>query len=117
MNRFLAGREPALLATLAGIAIKLIAAFFIDLSIEQQSALNAIVAAVVGLAVAYATRDGLSAGILGIAQALLALAIGFGLHIDPDNQALIMSFVATAIGMYERTQVTAPVPPPPATGL
>lgn len=112
MNRFFAGREPALLITLAGIAIKLIGAFFIDFNQAQQSSCNALVAAGVGLAIAYNTRDGLSAAVLGIAQALLALALGFGVHMPAETQALVMSFVATAIGMFERTQVIAPVGPP-----
>lgn len=114
VDRFLAGREPALIATVAGVGIKLLGAFWLHLSVDQQSVLNAVVVAGLGLAVAFATRDGFSAAILGFVQALIALAIGFGLNLTADNQALIMSFVATAIGMFTRTQVTAPVPPPPA---
>lgn len=111
LNTYTPGREPALYATLAGTAIKLIAAFWIDLSIDQQSLLNAAVAAIIGLLVAHATIDGQSAAILGLGQAMIALAIGFGLGIDAETQALIMSFVATIVSMYVRTQVTAPVPP------
>lgn len=102
------GREPALWAALAAAAIKLVAAFWIDLSVDQQSTLNAIVAAVIGLGVAIAVRDGIQAAVLGFAQAALALAIGFGLHMSADNQAVIMSFVAVAVGMFVRTQATAP---------
>lgn len=111
MNTYIAGREPAILAALTGIAVKLIAAFWADLGIEQQSLLNAAVAGGFGLAVATITRDGISAALLGLAQALLALAIGFGLHLGADTQALIMSILALIVGMYERTQVTAPQPP------
>lgn len=107
-----AGREPALLATCVGILIKLIGSW-LDLSIDLQSLLNAATAATIGLIIAYTTRDGQSAAILGFAQAFIALAIGIGLRIDPDTQAMIMSAVALAIGMYERTQVTAPVPAEP----
>lgn len=111
MNKVFAGREPALLITLAGIVIKLIGAFFIDFNVTQQSACNALVAAGVGLGIAYNVHDGMSAAVLGFAQALLALALGFGVHLPADTQTLLMSFVAIAIGMFERTQVTAPVPP------
>lgn len=104
-------REPALITTLAGITIKLIGAW-IDLGIEQQALLNALVAAVVGVIIHMSTRDGQSAAILGAAQALIALVIGFGLRVDPDTQAMIMSAVGLAIGMYDRTQVIAPVQPP-----
>lgn len=103
------GREPALWLALAAAAIKLIAAFWIALTVDQQSALNAIVAAVIGLVVAIAVRDGIQAAVLGFAQAALALAIGFGLHMTADKQAVIMSFVAVAVGMFVRTQAQAPV--------
>jgi hypothetical protein len=111
LNHLLAGREPAMLAMLCGITIKLISAFWLHLSTGQQSLLNAAVAAAIGVMVAYATSDGYSAAILGLAQALIALAIGFGLHVDADTQALIMSFISIAVAMFTRTQVTAPLPP------
>ncbi len=113
MNAVIAAREPAILATLVGVIVKLVSAFIVDLNVAQQSLLNAAVAAFVGLIIAAATHDGISAALLGLVQAAIALAIGFGLHIDPDSQALIMSSIATIIGMYERTQVTAPEPPDP----
>lgn len=108
------GRDPAVIITLVGTGIQLFAAFIIDLSIGQQSALNAIVAAGIGIFIAFSVRDGQVAAVIGFAQALIALAIGFGLKLDGDNQAVIMSFVGTAAGMFIRTQVTAPVGPPPA---
>lgn len=112
LNTWTAGREPALLAMLVGIAIKLFGSWA-DLGIEQQALLNAAAAAGIGLIIAIATHDGQSAAILGLAQALISLVIGFGLRIDPDTQAMAMSAVALVIGMYERTQVTAPTPPEP----
>jgi hypothetical protein len=102
------GREPALWLALTAAAIKLAAAFLVDLTGDQQAVLNAVAAAAVGLLVAAVVRDGVSAAILGFAQALLALAIGFGLDVTAENQAVIMAFVAAAVGMFERTQVTAP---------
>ena len=104
------GREPALWTALAAAGIKLIAAFWIDLSADQQATLNAIVAAGLGLVVAFLVRDGIQAAVLGFAQAALALAVGFGLHMDATDQATLMSFVAVAVGMFVRTQATAPVP-------
>ncbi len=104
-------RDPALFVSLGATSIRLISAFFITLSVEQQSALNAVIAAVAGLIVTGLVRDGLPAAILGVVQALIALALGFGLEISADNQAVVMSFVGTVIAMFVRTQVTAPVPP------
>jgi len=105
------GREPALWLSLASTIIKLIAAFWLGLGIEQQSALNAVLAAIVGLWIAAVVKDGLGAAALGIVQALLALAIGFGLHLDPENQALIMTLAGTVVAMFIRTQVTVTQPP------
>lgn len=105
------GREPALYISLAATAIRLLAAFVIDLSELQQATLNAVVAAAAGLAIAHIVHDGQVPAILGFVQALISLAIGFGLKIDPDGQAVIMSFVGTVTAMFVRTQVTAPVQP------
>lgn len=105
-------RDPALFVSLGATAIRLISAFFIALTVEQQAGLNAAVAAIAGLIVAFSVADGQVAAILGIVQALIAVAIGFGLDISPENQGVIMSFVGTALAMFVRTQVIAPVGPP-----
>lgn len=110
MNRIW-GREPAVWLTLIATAVRLLGAFVIDLTDGQQAVLNAAAAAGAALIVAFLVRDGQVAAVLGLAQALLALAVGFGLHIDADHQAVIMSFVGGVIAMFVRTQVTAPVGP------
>lgn len=102
-------REPALWASLFGIALKLAVAFGLHASVDVQSAANAAVVAALGLYVAYVTHDGLAAAILGFAQAGLALAIGLGLHWSADVQATVMSFAAAVVAMFVRTQVTAPL--------
>jgi len=104
------GREPALWLALFAAAVKLAAAFWLNLSPDQQALLNAGAAALVGVVVAVIVRDGQVAAILGAAQALLALAVGFGLDWSAEQQAVVMATVAAVAGMFERTQVTAPVP-------
>ena len=81
-------REPAALLAFVAVAIKLLAAFGVGLSADQQAVLNAVAAAGVGL------------------------AVGFGLHWSADQQAVVLSFVQVAIAMFVRTQVTARVPAP-----
>jgi hypothetical protein len=103
------GREPALWLALVAAVVKLVSAFWIKLSIDQQSLINALAAAIVGLIVAAIVRDGLSAALLGLAQSGLALAVGFGLHMAADQQATLMAAVGIVIAMFVRTQVTAPV--------
>jgi hypothetical protein len=100
------GRDPALWLTLIATAVRLFSAFVIDLSADQQAVLNA----VAGFVIAKVAHQGQPAAILGLVHALLALGVGFGLHMDPDTQALVMSFVGLVISMFIRTQVIAPVP-------
>lgn len=103
-------RDPALYLTLFATLVRLAGAFVINLSADQQAVLNAAATAIAGLAVAFIVRkDGQVAAILGVAQALLALAVGFGLHVSAENQAVIMSFVGAAVAAFVRTQVVAPV--------
>jgi uncharacterized RDD family membrane protein YckC len=104
------GREPVLWLSLVAVGVKLAAAFGLDVTTDQQAAINAVAAAIVGLTVAYLVHDGMSAAVLGFLQAALALAVGLGLHWTPDQQAIAMSFAAAAVAMFTRTQVTAPVP-------
>jgi hypothetical protein len=109
-NRIL-GREPVLWLSLVAISVKVISAFLVHVSTDQQAVINAAAAAIAGLLVAVSTRDGESGAILGVVQALLALGVGFGLRWSPDQQAMVMSLASTVVAMFVRTQVTAPVPP------
>jgi hypothetical protein len=116
------GREPAALIALAAVVIKLLAAFGVHLSSDQQAVLNAVIAAAVGLTIAVMAHDALAAPLYGLAQAALALAVGFGLHWSADQQAIVLSGVQIAIAMFLRTQITAktpanavPAPDPDAT--
>lgn len=105
-------RDPALWLTLFATVVRLIGAFGIDLTDGQQAVLNAAATAVASLIVAFwVRRDGQVAAILGLAQALLALSIGFGLGVSAEMQAVIMSFVGAAVAAFIRTQVAAPVDP------
>ena len=103
-------RDPALWLTLVATAVRLLAAFVVHLSDEQQAVLNALATAVAGLVVALVVRrDGQVPAILGVAQAILALAVGFGLDVSAEGQAVIMSFVGALAAAFTRTQVVAPV--------
>lgn len=105
------GREPALWLALVAVAVKLSTAFGLDLTSDQQAVVNAVAAALVGLAVAVMVHDGIGAAVIGAVQAAVALAVGFGLHWSPDQQAVVLSSASALVAMWTRTQVTAPVPP------
>lgn len=108
-------REPALLLSLVATAIRLVSAFFIEVSPDRQAWINAAATAVCSATVAvWVRREGQVPAILGAIQALLALAVGFGLHWTGEQQAVFMSFAGTVAAFYTRTQVVAPVPAAPA---
>lgn len=104
-------RDPALSISLIATSARLATAFLVEANSHQQSLINAVIAAVAGLCIAFIVHDGQSAGLLGVAQALIALAVGYGLKIDAEQQAVIMSLVGTATAMFIRTQVVAPTGP------
>ena len=103
------GREPAAWLALVAVAVKLLAAFGLDVTADQQAGINAVAAAAMGVLIAVIAHDGLGAAIIGLTQAALALALGFGLDWSADRQAVVMAAVTVVVGMWDRTQVTAPV--------
>ncbi|WP_327413692.1 hypothetical protein [Streptomyces sp. NBC_01233] len=103
-------REPALWLGLVAIAVKLLAAFGMDVSAEQQAVINAVAAALVGLVLAVMAHDAVGAAVLGFAQAALALAVGFGLDWSAEQQAVALAAAAAVVAMWDRTQITAPAP-------
>jgi prepilin signal peptidase PulO-like enzyme (type II secretory pathway) len=109
MNRIW-NREPALWLGLVAIIVKLLAAFGMDVSADQQAVINAVAAALVGLVLAVVAHDAIGAAVLGFAQAVLALAIGFGLDWSAEQQAVVLAAAAAIVAMWDRTQITAPVP-------
>ncbi len=104
------GREPAVLLSLIAVIVKLVAAFGVEVSGEQQAVINTVAAAAVGVALAVMASDGIGAALVGFIQAAVALAVGFGLDWSAEQQAVVLSVAAGVVAMWDRTQVTAPVP-------
>lgn len=105
-------REPALWLSLLATILRLVSAFWLHLSTDQQALLNTLLAAIVGVAVALLVKhDGQVAAITGFVAALLAAAVGFGFDLSPENQALIMSSVGIILAFIVRSQVVAAVGP------
>ncbi len=104
-------RDPALWLFLIATGVRLLAAYGPwHITVEVQAGVNAVATAGAAFIVAAVVRrDGQVPALLGVAQALLALVVGLGLRIDPEMQALIMSFVGGLAAAFIRTQVTAPV--------
>ncbi|WP_327259928.1 hypothetical protein [Streptomyces sp. NBC_01240] len=107
-------REPAVLLGLVAVLVKLVAAFGVEVSGEQQAVINAVAAAAVGVTLAVMAHDGVGAALVGFIQAAVALAVGFGLDWSAEQQAVVLSVAAAVVAMWDRTQITAPVPAGPA---
>ncbi|MFJ8727755.1 hypothetical protein [Streptomyces sp. NPDC093269] len=104
------GREPALLLGFVAAGLKLLTAFGLDVSADQQALINAVLAAAVGVWLAVVAKNGAwAAAIMQLGQAVMALFVGFGLDWSADKQGLVMAAVAALLALFERTQVTAPV--------
>lgn len=54
--------------------------------------------------------------ILAAIQAALALAVGFGLKLSPEQIALILAFSAAVFGVITRSRVTPNAPAGPVSG-
>jgi hypothetical protein len=106
------GREPAAALAFISILVKLASAYVFHATQTQQATVNTVAACAVALLIAVSAHDSIGAAVFNLAQALVAAAVGFGLKLDADHQALWLSLVTVAIGLWSRTQVTAPVPKP-----
>lgn len=106
------GREPVLFLALISVAVQAASAFWWSVSDTQMTVINACAAGVIGLIIAIVAHDSLSAPILGATQAVVALAVGFGLNWSVEQQAVVMALAAAAVALFVRQQVVAPAPPP-----
>jgi hypothetical protein len=101
------GREPALWLAAIAAVVSLGSQFLWHLSDEQQSVINAVALALVGILTGVMVdEEKLAPAILGFISALLSLAMGFGWHLDPQSQSVIMTAAAGIVAMFVRTQVT-----------
>lgn len=104
------GREPVYILAFISVALKLSAAYGLDLSDAEQGAIMAVLSLIVAAINAYVLRTGaLAAAIVNLAQGVLALFLAFGLNMDAHTQALWMLIVESAVAIWTREKVTAPV--------
>lgn len=104
------GREPVYILAFVAVALKLSSAYGLDVTAEQQAVIMAVLSGVVALIEAIVLRTGAAAAaIVNLAQACLALFLGFGLDLSAEQQALWMLLVEGAVALMIRREVTAPV--------
>jgi hypothetical protein len=105
------GREPVAILAFIAVALKLGAAYGWDVSAEQQALVMAVLSGVVALVEALVLKTGaVYAAIVNLAQAGLALFLGFGLEMSAEQQALWMLVIEGGVALVAvRPQVTAPI--------
>lgn len=107
--KFSLSRDPALWLFAFASIVRLFAAFIVDLNADQQAVLNAGATAVASMIVAvWVRKEGQVPAILGVVQACLALAVGFGTNLSAEEQVIIMTAVGGLAAAFIRTQVVAP---------
>ena len=107
----LLGREPVFLLAFVAVTLKLASAYGLDVTAEQQAVIMAVLSALVAVVEAVVLRTGAAAAaIVNLAQATLALFLGFGLAMSAEQQALWMLVVEGVVALMLRREVTAPVP-------
>ncbi|MFI1701942.1 hypothetical protein ACH419_39180 [Streptomyces bobili] len=105
------GREPVYILALIAITLKLSAAYGLDVSVEEQGAIMAVLSLIVAVASAVILKTGaVGAAIVNLSQGLLALFLAFGLHMAAETQALWMLGVEGLVALVIHKEVTAPVP-------
>ncbi len=80
------------------------------LTTVEQGALNALTVVVAGAIVGWTVAaDGGLAVVVGIAKAIIALALAFGAHMAPTTQSVVMTAVAAFGAVFVHSNVTASV--------
>ena len=103
-------REPAVWVGLVAVVVQTAVAWGIDLTETQQAGINAVASLAVGLVVAVvAARDRIVPAAAGLLVGVLQLAVAFGFDISSDQIATAGALLTAALGLFLRTQVTAPV--------
>lgn len=104
------GREPVVILAFIAVALKLASAYGLDVSADQQGAIMAVLSLLVAVVTAIVLKSGaVGAAIINLAQGALALFLAFGLDLTADQQALWMALIESAVALWVREKVVAPV--------
>lgn len=103
------GREPATISGAIAAMLALLLSWdetssWLDLSNERVGLIMAAVNALLAVVVALYTRDVQLSLVLGVVNAVLALAIGYGLDLSVDQTSAIVAAVTVAFSLINRAQ-------------
>lgn len=104
------GREVALWAAAAKALVAVISLWVINLTVDQQGAVNAVVAALLGVIVAAQVKAEKAVPfVIGLVEAGFYLAVSFGWNIPADRQAVVLTLAGAVIAVITRDRVVAPI--------
>lgn len=104
------GREPVLVTAFLAATLQVVSSIFTHWSPEQQGLMNAAFVAVLGFGAAVAVKfDKALPAVVGVVQALIAVAVGFGAHISDVQVSMVTAMIAAGVALWTRDRVTAPV--------
>lgn len=104
------GREVALWAAAAKALIAMISLWVINPTIDQQGALNALVAVILAVLVAMQVKlEKALAFVVGLVEAGFYVAVAFGWDLPADKQAVALTLVGAIVAVITRDRVVAPV--------
>lgn len=104
------GRDPAVFFGLTAAIVQLISATATNSDSPTQGIVNAVIVALAGFLTAWkVSAEAGFAALAGLVKAVVALALAFGAHLNPELQSAIMVAVTALGAFFTRTQVTAPV--------
>lgn len=109
MPKFL-GRDPVLFLNLVAALVAGVSDFIWPLTADQQAIINAAAFAIANVLASFMVHDGQLPAIMAGFKAILAVALGFGLKLSPDQQVVLMTLVGAVGALLVRPQVVAKVP-------
>ena len=105
------GREPVYITGFVVVFLQLLAAFGVKVDAERQTLIVAALSAGFAVVTAVVLKNGaVGATILQLAQAGLALFVGYGLDWSASKQGAVLAMVAAGVVIWTREKVVAPVP-------
>lgn len=103
------GREVALWAAAFKALVAMVSLWVVNLTMDQQGALNALVAVILGVIVAIQVKAEKALPlVVGAVEAIFYVALSFGWDLPADKQAVALTLVGAIVAMFTRDRVVAP---------
>jgi hypothetical protein len=109
-NGLVFGREPVVVTAFLAAFLQVLSSLVFHWTDGQQAVVNAAISVLLGFAAAAGVAvDKALPALVGVVQAVLAVGIGFGLHLQDTQVSMITAMVAAGVALWTRDRVTAKV--------